>query len=290
MGGFAKGSFAGEVVHDADGRCLMATRAEGHISALQRAGALARRIMAKGAALVFPSKDYVTYRGSVLPPRGMRFNEEDQRDDRILLASSIREASRVIEKLGYSPHELIVDIGSGQGRLATGLLRSMKNARYLGIDVSADSVAWCRRNITARHPSYQFQHIDVVNARYNPSGVPLSVDFRLPVADGAADIVYMWGLVTNMEPEHLAAYAAETSRMLRQGGRLFLTANIEDDVPTVSINPDNYTAFACTGPLHLVRYERRYFIDVFERAGLRLTELSHHAVGSCQSELYFVRA
>lgn len=29
--------------------------------------------------------------------------------------------------------------------------------------------------------------------------------------------------------------------------------------PPFSINPENYTRFACHGPLHIVRYDRRYF-------------------------------
>jgi hypothetical protein len=99
----------------------------------------------------------------------------------------------------------------------------------------------------------------------------------------------MWGVVTNMEPEHMPVYASEIARMLRPGGKLFLTANVEEGVSAVSINPDNYTAFKCSGPLHIVRYELGYFTDVFARAGLKLEEFAHHAAGNCQSDLYFVR-
>jgi hypothetical protein len=92
-----------------------------------------------------------------------------------------------------------------------------------------------------------------------------------------------------MEPDHLSVYASEISRMLRRGGNLFLTANVEDQVPQVSINPENYTAFTCQGPLHIVRYERQYFLDVFQRAGLILTDFAYHAAGNCQSDMYFVK-
>jgi SAM-dependent methyltransferase len=257
------------------------------ISAFQKAGKLAWRVAAKGKRILFPSKDYIVFRGSVLPRPESRLNGEDQRDDACFLDSSIKEAARIIAKLGCTQRHVLVDIGCGQGRLPIGLVRQLPGLRYLGLDVSEGCIEWCKSHIESRYPSYRFQHVDVVNARYNPSGSALVSDFRLPVSDGAADIVYMWGVVTNMEPEHLAAYANETARILRDGGRLFLTANVEDNVPEVSINPQNYTAFACQGPLHIVRYERQYFLNVFRRAGLELTDFTYHGAGNCQSELYF---
>lgn len=232
----------------------------------------------------------VTYRGIVLPPRRLRFNQPEQKDDGFYLHSADTEADRVVTTLGYTPDQLIVDIGCGQGRLAIGLTRRYANARYLGIDVSRRSIEWCQTAIAARYPSYQFRHVDVVNARYNPAGRPLSRSFRLPVTSGAADIVYMWGLVTNMEPDHMPIYVAETSRMLRRGGKAFVTANVEDDVPRVSVNPQNYLPYPCSGPLHVVRYEREYFLDVFQYFGLKLTGYIYHGVGNSQSEIYFTKA
>ena len=262
------------------------------VSGFRKAGSLAWRMAAKGKRLLLPSRDYVVYRGSVLPHPDLRLNGAEQQDNEFFLASSIKEATRVVTKLGCAQGDFLVDIGCGQGRLPIGLVRELNSVRYLGLDVSEECITWCKTHIERQHPSYKFQHVDVVNARYNPSGNALTRDFRLPVPDGAADIVYIWGVVTNMEPDHLAPYANEVSRMLRHGGKAFLTAYVEDNVPQVSINPENYTAFACKGPLHVVRYERQHFLDVFQRAGLRLSDLAYHAgeIGeNCQSDLYFVK-
>src|SRR5262245_22422921 len=260
------------------------------VSAFRRAGSLAWSITAKGKHLLVPYKDYVVHRGSLLPRPESRLNGADQKDNGFFLDSSIGEASRVITKLGCTRESFIVDLGCGQGRLAIGLVRILSGIRYLGLDVSRKSIEWCKAHIESRHPSYKFQHVDLVNARYNPAGAALTPDFRLPVLDGAADCVYMWGLVTNMEPEHLATYASEVSRMLRRGGSAFVTANVEDDVPEASINPENYTPYACRGPLHIVRYETRYFLDVFRRVSLELSGIAYHGGESCQSDLYFVKA
>ncbi len=248
-----------------------------------------RSMAGRGKKLLFPHRDYREWHGSILPAPELRFNGSDQQDDEFYLASAIREADRVISKLGCGPSSFLVDIGCGQGRLPIGLVLRLDRLRYLGLDVSRPSIEWCKQHIESRHPSYAFEHVDLVNARYNPEGRALPPDFRLPVPNEAADVVYMWGVVTNMEPAHLPVYAREIARMLRPGGRLFMTANVEDDVPPITINPENYTSFSCHGPLHIVRYERRYFLDVFEQCGLPLTDYAHHAAGNCQSDLYFAK-
>jgi SAM-dependent methyltransferase len=260
-----------------------------HPFALASIGKVAWKLAAKGKRLLLPPRDYVSFQGSRLPVPELRFNGPDYADDAFLLRSSDQEAERVTGKLRYDPSDLLVDLGCGQGRLAIGLVRVLPQARYLGLDVSAPSIVWCAKHISRRYPSYAFKHIDVVNARYNPNGFSLAPQFRLPVADGSAGLVYVWGVVTNMEPEHLSLYATEIGRMLRPGGQAFLTANVEEHVPEVSINPANYVSFEYHGPLHIVRYEHRYFVEVFGQAGLHLERLDYHASGNCQSDLYFVK-
>jgi SAM-dependent methyltransferase len=262
---------------------------EQHVSVIRKAARLTRKIASRVRRKIFPRKDYVLYDGSLLPAPELRFNGALYRDDAFFLASANKEATRVITKCAFTRQDFLVEIGCGQGRLAIGLLRHFNDARYLGLDVSESSIDWCKRHIEKRHPSFQFRYVNVVNERYNPEGEPLSGDFHFPVPAGTADVVYLWGVVTNMEPKHLIPYAAEISRMLRPGGRVFLTANVEDNVPQSSINPDNYTSFAYQGPLHIVRYETGFFMDVFRRAGLKLVANDYHAAGDCQSEVYFVK-
>lgn len=220
----------------------------------------------------------------------MRFNGPDQQDDRIYLQSALSEAQRVVGPLALRQSDLVMDIGCGQGRMAIGLLRLRPTARYVGVDVSMPSIAWCKRHIEADHPNFRFHHLDLVNARYNPQGAAMPPGFRLPAEDRSVAVVYLWGVVTNMEPEFLPAYVREIDRVLQADGRLFLTANTEIDVPEFSINPPNYVTFQYSGPLHIVRYEKLHLERMFTAGGLELTNYAHHAAGNCQSELYFRRA
>ena len=252
----------------------------------------AKRVLARKATAywrtVFPER-YRIFEGCVLPPPGSADGGAEYGDDRFFLDSAIAEARRVLTKLASAPDDRLVDIGCGHGRLSIGLLHESSSLSYLGLDVQRDSIDWCQRYIQRRHPSYQFRHINVVNELSNPAGDPIAPDYQLPVQAGTADIVYMWGVFTNMEPAHLTVYAREFYRLLRPGGKAFLTAHVEDDVPRSSVNPENYTPYACHGPLHAVRYERGYFLDAFRQAGLILTELNYHAAGNCQSDVYFVK-
>lgn len=254
----------------------------------ERTGALIPR---KARALwrtIFPER-YRPHKGSILPPRDLRMGGPEYEDDDFFLDSAIAEGNRVIKKLGCKSSDFLIDIGCGQGRLPIGLIHESFTLSYLGVDVKRDSIDWCKKYIERRHPHFRFQHVNVVNALYNPTGDSLTSDYRLPVDTASVDIVYMWGVLTNMEPEHLPVYAKEFFRVLRPGGKAFVTAHVEDNVPESSVNPENYTPYACHGPLHAVRYERRYFIDTFRQAGLTMTELAYHAAGNCQSDVYFVK-
>ena len=257
-------------------------------SVLHNSKRLLRQMAAK-VGLLIPTKNFVLHKGSMLPRPADRLKGPNQEDNEFFMNSAINEATRVIMKLGCTQRDFLVDIGCGQGRLPIGLTRELPSLRYLGIDVTESVIQWCKDYIESQYPSYQFQHINLINARYNPSGYVLNDDFHLPVTDGATDIVYMWGVVTNMEPEHLTVYASEITRILRSGGKAFLTANVEDNVPQFSINPENYVPWTYHGPLNIVRYERHYFLDVFQRAGLTLTDCEYHGAGNCQSDLYFVK-
>ena len=257
-------------------------------SMIRNVGRLVKKFVATEPVSTFPER-YTIHRGSILPPRDQRMGGTEYEDDDFFLDSAIGEARRVAAVLKAGPDDLLVDIGCGEGRLPIGLLHESCSLRYLGLDVKRTAIAWCQEYLQQWHPAFRFEHVDVLNARYNPTGrAPLPED-ELPVATGSADIVYMWGVLTNMEPEYFPLYAREAARILRHGGRAFVTAHVEAGVPDASVNPDRYTPYRCDGPLHAVRYEREYFIDTFRATGLTLTGMDYHAAGNCQSELYFVR-
>lgn len=237
-----------------------------------------------------PRPDYLTYRGLKLPTKDVRGRMcgEAFQSNEYFLQSGIVEARRLVARLGYSPGAKMVDIGSGLGRLALGMIWEFGDVPYLGLEVNPEFTSWCQRYISTDHPSYRFVRLDVENERYNPGGTVRSGQITLPVADADLDIVYMWGVFTNMGPEHVVAYASEIGRMLAPSGRAFLTAWVEPDVADVSFNPEGYGPYEHDGsPLLVVRYSKKFLDTAFERAGLIVEEFRHHG-GSFpyQSEIY----
>jgi SAM-dependent methyltransferase len=212
------------------------------------------------------------------------------RSDTFFLQSAVVEATRLPARLGYTKRSRVVDVGCGLGRLATGMLVEFGDVEYLGLDVDKYFVEWCKQNIEAYHPTYRFIHLDVVNELYNPEGTVDGDRIHLPVESASADIVYMWGVFTNMGPEQVEIYASEISRIAREGAACFLTAFVEDDVPQVTLNPTGYVPYDCNAPLVAVRYNTQWLFSAFRRHGLRVEDFRYHdSMFPKQSEIYLTK-
>jgi len=205
-------------------------------------------------------------------------------DEQFFLDSAVAQARHLMHAVELTDRSRIVDAGCGLGRLAIGLARERPDVRYVGFDSNEQFIWWCRRYIQRAHPNFRFVHVDVENERYNPRGKRMTANFQFPVADGDADVVYLWGVLTNMAPEHMPIYVSEVSRMLRKRGRAFLTAFAEKDVPTFSVNPRGYVSYPCVGPLHVVRYEEGYLRSVLTSQSLSIKLFSYQTVDEKQSE------
>ena len=147
------------------------------------------------------------------------------------------------------PSEAVLEIGCGPGRMAlplTGYLSA--EGRYVGVDVVARTVAWCRRNISPRYPNFTFQHADVFNKRYHRRGKIQARDYTFPFQDDAFDFIFLTSVFTHMYPADIQHYLCEIARMLRPTGRLFSTFFI--------LNPEQ-RALAEKGRNHIdFRFER----------------------------------
>jgi len=74
--------------------------------------------------------------------------------------------------------------------------------------------------------------------------------------------------------------------VLAPGGRAFLTAFVEEGVPPVSVNPPGYAFARCSGPLHVVRYERGRLDALLSAAGFRVDRFEHGVETDGQSGVY----
>jgi SAM-dependent methyltransferase len=222
---------------------------------------------------------YVEWNGLRLPPRDQRFCTEEWKDDAFFVQSAKDEVKRLSEIAGLTEGSQILDIGSGQGRLAIGLRAAMPDIRYVGIDIDRRSVSWCQRNIAAFNGNFRFMHIDVANARYNPSGTPFTAPIQLPLADRAFDVIFLYSVFTHMLAPDVERYLSEIARLLAPGGKALFTVYAEDDCEDEAENPPGYLEElgASLGALHRVRFRRLYLDEMIGRVGLRIARFDYRS-------------
>jgi SAM-dependent methyltransferase len=96
----------------------------------------------------------------------------------------------------------LVDVGCGSGRLAQPLAAWLKGT-YLGIDLVPDLVAHARK--VAARPDWRFEVIDHIG---------------IPDADGTADMVCFFSVLTHLLHEQTFWYLEEARRVLKPGGKI----------------------------------------------------------------------
>jgi SAM-dependent methyltransferase len=216
--------------------------------------------------------DAIKYKRCYLPRN--RSNEELDDDNRY--ANSAIELVEALSKYTtIGSQTRILDFGSGQGRLATGLfLTKSRFASYVGIDTNKGSIEWCKRWISGKRFRTQFIHLPGKNERYNPNATEL---LALPSDIGQFDIIFLNSVFSHMMPADVKFYLKEFSIALREGGLVFMTAHIDEHVQNVEENPIDYLGRESVGALHRVRYEKEYFTQMVRDAGFNNITFSHRA-------------
>lgn len=218
-----------------------------------------------------PAPGNVIHDGVVLPPKNMRPCGPKYKDDEFYLNSARKRAKILVNRVGLTTESSILDVGSGPGRVAIGILDQVGEIkRYCGVDVVERSTQWGWKNITSRHPNFQFFHIDVENRRYNPGVEQSDSDFVFPFGDEEFDVVTLYSVFTHMLTDGVRAYLKEFHRILRPEGRIHLTAFVEENVPDVEENPEGYLGREWEGDLYCVRYERNFFESLLDETGFKI--------------------
>lgn len=183
---------------------------------------------------------------------------------------------------GLMPHERVLDLGCGVGRMALPLTQYLDEAGcYVGADPAAPCIDWCQRAIAPVYQNFSFLHLDIAHPLYNPTGALASDSLRLPFDDASFDFVALVSVLTHVDPPTLDHYAREVARVLAPGGRCFATAFLLNAPSRAGIaagtarpafpdSPGETLLYADpAAPLAAVAYDEDRLLAAFLAAGLR---------------------
>ena len=186
---------------------------------------------------------------------------------------------------GLQPHHRVLDIGSGPGNLAVGLLDYLRGG-YDGVEIHAESVGWCQRAITTRYPGFRFHRPDLSNAAYNPGGRTSAASYRFPFDEGTFDVIFLGSVFTHLLPDAAEHYVNEIARLLKpdgfcvasyfllndetragvSGGRSFLSFDVQHPSGVCRLHDASLPEAAVT-------FEESFVRRVHDSAGLHIKDI-----------------
>jgi cyclopropane fatty-acyl-phospholipid synthase-like methyltransferase len=235
-------------------------------------------------------RNYHYYNGVLLPPRNKRYLRESFQNDKVFYESTVKEGIKLTEKLGVTKNTRILEIGCTTGRSFIGLIQKVPDIYYIGIDINLWNIEWCKKYLSRGNPNYNFHYFDLKHVMYNPEGtIELNEDFRFAYESDYFDLIYATGVIPNYIDTEVKIILRDFNRMLKTGGRLFITSFVEEHVPPMEENPENYL-MTFTYPRQIVRYEKSFFEKLIKDQGFRIDSFEHRTEIDYQSAYYLTKA
>jgi SAM-dependent methyltransferase len=172
----------------------------------------------------------------------------------------------VVERLGLKDLSEIdvLDVGCGVRFTQAIINRDIPIKSYTGVDVHRPLIEFLQREVD--DPRFSFAYWDAQNAKYNPEGVKITPESRLPV-EGRFDLIWLFSVFTHLDPPDANAMLAILRRHVRPGGALFFSAFLDDTI-------DSFEDRIPEHPLSHPCYAERYLRELIEANGWSVASVS----------------
>jgi SAM-dependent methyltransferase len=220
-------------------------------------------------------------------------------------AEAIGNLSRtVIERVGAAtPASKVLDVGCGCGRSAAALARYLDPAAsFVGIDIIPALINFCRREITSRHPNFQFYTLRQTSEQYGAyieSGIETAWLEDISTLDRDFDLTIAFSLFTHLDAAAAAAMLDAIWHRLRDGGFAVLTFFVLNPYSRAGIVGERSNVFrnmkvkgdvvidTFNGPNSAVGYDEAALLNLILKGRFGRPQSIHYGTWSCGSGLHY---
>ncbi len=152
-----------------------------------------------------------------VPPRNQWISKKYGNTPEEYLASGKRDLQQMLDILSKSDVDIgslgnILDFGCGNGRMIRCLEELAAEHEIWGTDINANRIVWCKQNL---NPLFHF---------ITTTTVP-----HLPFEDHYFGFIYAGSVFSHID-DLADTWFAELRRILRPGGKLFVTVHLKNDI------------------------------------------------------------
>ncbi|MEM9257550.1 MAG: class I SAM-dependent methyltransferase [Pseudomonadota bacterium] len=186
----------------------------------------------------------------------------------------------------------LFDMGCGVKLVQALLENDLPVGRYVGVDVYEAQIQYLNEQV--RDSRFSFHHANIHNEMYNPKGLPLNDQTRLPLEAASFDVICLFSVFTHLAPHDYVAMLKLLRPYIKPGGRLLFSLFVYETTPgghgfidSISKNmqlteeqlaawdgPPDFRDWDPSDPLHWALYSRDNAIALVEGTGWEIESLN----------------